>query len=99
MIKLDDAALTAIRVRVSCLPDRQPSVDDKSQIQALEHTRPVHHLVPERPATCTHDYVRHRTTTLFATLRACLTDRCNRALLSAGGADVEASRDRNLQMI
>jgi transposase len=44
------------------------SVDEKSQIQALERTQPGLPLKPGHPATRTHDYVRHGTTTLFAAL-------------------------------
>src|SRR3954471_19404801 len=44
------------------------SVDEKSQIQALDRTQPGLPLKPDRPATRTHDYVRHGTTTLFAAL-------------------------------
>jgi hypothetical protein len=44
------------------------SVDEKSQIQALERTRPDRPLASGRPAIRTHDYVRHGTTTLFAAL-------------------------------
>ena len=44
------------------------SVDEKSQIQALERTQPGLPLKPGQPATRTHDYVRHGTTTLFAAL-------------------------------
>ena len=44
------------------------SVDEKSQIQALERTRPGLPMKQGRPATMTHDYVRHGTTTLFAAL-------------------------------
>ena len=44
------------------------SLDEKSQIQALERTRPGMSVRPGRPATLTHDYVRHGTTTLFAAL-------------------------------
>jgi transposase len=44
------------------------SVDEKSQIQALERTQPSLPVKPGRPATRTHDYVRHGTTTLFAAL-------------------------------
>src|SRR6201998_2567811 len=39
------------------------SVDEKSQIQALDRTQP---LRPGLPARQTHDYERHGTTTLFA---------------------------------
>jgi len=44
------------------------SVDEKSQIQALERTRPLLPLRPGIPARQTHDYRRHGTTTLFAAL-------------------------------
>lgn len=45
-------------------------VDEKSQIQALERTQPLLPLRPGLPASRTHDYVRHGTTTLFAALDA-----------------------------
>lgn len=44
------------------------SVDEKSQIQALERTQPLLPLRPGIPARQTHDYMRHGTTTLFAAL-------------------------------
>ena len=44
------------------------SVDEKSQIQALDRTRPVLPLRPGLPERQTHDYIRHGTTTLFAAL-------------------------------
>lgn len=44
------------------------SVDEKSQIQALDRTRPLLPLGPGVPAKQTHDYKRHGTTTLFAAL-------------------------------
>ena len=44
------------------------SVDEKSQIQALERTRPLLPLRPGIPAQQTHDYTRHGTTTLYAAL-------------------------------
>jgi len=44
------------------------SVDEKSQIQALERTRPLLPLGPGIPARQTHDYRRHGTTTLYAAL-------------------------------
>ena len=44
------------------------SVDEKSQIQALDRTRPDQPLEQGRPAARTHDYKRHGTTTLFAAL-------------------------------
>jgi transposase len=44
------------------------SIDEKSQIQALSRTRPGMPVRPGHPATMTHDYERHGTTTLFAAL-------------------------------
>jgi transposase len=44
------------------------SVDEKSQIQALERTQPGLPMRHGRLATRTHDYTRHGTTTLFAAL-------------------------------
>jgi transposase len=44
------------------------SVDEKSQIQALDRTRPVLPLRPGLPARQTHDDIRHGTTTLYAAL-------------------------------
>ncbi len=43
-------------------------VDEKSQIQALDRTRPILPLRPGIPERQTHDYLRHGTTTLFAAL-------------------------------
>ena len=43
-------------------------VDEKSQTQALDRTRPVLPLRPALPERQTHDYVRHGTTSLFAAL-------------------------------
>lgn len=44
------------------------SLDEKSQIQALDRTQPGLPLKPGRAGTMTHDYKRHGTTTLFAAL-------------------------------
>jgi hypothetical protein len=44
------------------------SVDEKSQIQALDRTQPGLPMKKGRAGTMTHDYVRHGTTTLFAAL-------------------------------
>jgi transposase len=44
------------------------SVDEKSQIQALDRTQPSLPIYPGRCGTMTHDYQRHGTTTLFAAL-------------------------------
>ena len=44
------------------------SIDEKSQIQALDRTQPGLPLKRGKCATLTHDYKRHGTTTLFAAL-------------------------------
>ena len=44
------------------------SIDEKSQIQALDRTQPGLPLKPGKCGTMTHDYVRNGTTTLFAAL-------------------------------
>ena len=55
------------------------SIDEKSQVQALDRTAP---MLPVRPGLAerrTHDYVRHGTTTLFAALEVAtgkVVDRC-----------------------
>jgi transposase len=55
------------------------SIDEKSQIQALDRTQPMMPVRPGLPASRTHDYVRHGTTTLFAALEVAtgkVTDAC-----------------------
>ena len=42
------------------------SIDEKSQIQALDRTQPGLPMKPGKCGTMTHDYKRHGTTTLFA---------------------------------
>jgi transposase len=44
------------------------SVDEKSQIQALDREQPVLPMMPAIPERRTHSYVRHGTTSLFAAL-------------------------------
>jgi transposase len=44
------------------------SVDEKSQIQALDRGQPVLPMMPGIPERWTHSYVRHGTTSLFAAL-------------------------------
>ena len=44
------------------------SVDEKSQVQALDRTQPSLPIKPGRAGTMTHDYKRNGTTTLFAAL-------------------------------
>ena len=56
-------------VGVSLTPPQNASVlcvDEKSQIQALDRTQPGLPIKPGRCGTCTHDYKRNGTTTLFA---------------------------------
>ena len=43
-------------------------VDEKSQIQALDRSRPTLPILPGTPARRPHDYLRHGTTSLFAAL-------------------------------
>lgn len=65
------------------------SVDEKSQIQALDRTAPILPLRPGIPERQTHDYKRHGTTTLFAAMNilngkvigACLPRRRSREFL------------------
>jgi transposase len=51
-------------------PDRAMvlCVDEKSQIQALDRTRPILPMRPGQAERRSHDYTRHGTTTLFAAL-------------------------------
>ena len=44
------------------------SVDEKSQIQALDRTQPLLPMAPGQAERGTHDYARHGTTSLFAAL-------------------------------
>src|SRR5215204_5280058 len=56
------------------------SVDEKSQIQALDRTAPILPLRPGLPEKATHDYLRHGTTTLFAAIEVAtgkVTDACH----------------------
>jgi transposase len=55
------------------------SVDEKSQVQALDRTAPMLPMRPGIPEKQTHDYLRHGTTTLFAALEVAtgrVTDAC-----------------------
>jgi transposase len=51
-------------------PDRAVvlSVDEKSQVQALDRTQPILPMTPGQVERGTHDYVRHGVTSLFAAL-------------------------------
>ena len=60
------------------------SVDEKSQIQALDRTQPGLPLKKGRAGTMTHDYKRNGTTTLFAALNV-LTAPCSDAACSVTG--------------
>lgn len=42
-------------------------VDEKSQVQALSRSQPAFPMMPGTPDKRTHDYLRHGTTSLFAT--------------------------------
>jgi transposase len=44
------------------------AVDEKSQIQALDRTRPILPMLPGTPERATHDYTRHGTSSLYAAL-------------------------------
>jgi transposase len=44
------------------------AVDEKSQIQALDRTRPILPMLPGTPQRATHDYKRHGTSSLYAAL-------------------------------
>jgi len=44
------------------------AVDEKSQIQALDRTRPILPMLPGVPQRATHDYKRHGTSSLYAAL-------------------------------
>ena len=61
------------------------SVDEKSQIQALDRTQPGLPMKRGRAGTMTHDYKRHGTTTLFAA------STCSTAPSSAAHAAPSAS--------
>src|SRR4051812_28217393 len=55
------------------------SLDEKSQVQALDRTQPTLPMGVGRPEQQTHDYIRHGTTTLFAALDVAtgkVTDAC-----------------------
>lgn len=57
------------------------SVDEKSQVQALDRTQPVLPMTPAQAERGTHDYVRHGTTSLFAALNVAtgaVIGRCHR---------------------
>ena len=71
------------------------SVDEKSQIQALDRTQPGLPMKKGRKWTMTHDYKRHGTTTLFAALNTltgevlsqCRPRHTNEELVSVSASD------------
>ena len=84
------------------------SVDEKSQIQALDRTQPILPLRPGLPARQTHDYTRHGTTTLFAALNvleghvieACQPRHTHAEFLAfLDKIDRQASRRRDIHLI
>ena len=58
------------------------SLDEKSQIQALDRTQPGLPLKPGKAGTMTHDYIRNGITTLFAALTSSMA-RCSAVACSA----------------
>lgn len=76
-------------------PDRALvlSVDEKSQIQALDRTAPILPMTFGSPERRTHDYRRHGTTSLFAALD--VDDRCARA--GRGGRPSHSRQLRHAQ--
>jgi hypothetical protein len=65
------------------------SLDEKSQIQALDRTQPGLPIKPGRCQTMTHDYKRYGTTTLFAALSVLdctVIGRCMRATATANSS-------------
>src|SRR5215210_1845835 len=84
------------------------SVDEKSQIQALDRTQPGLPMKKGRGGTMTHDYKRHGTTTLFAALHVlegkvigqCLPHHTNQDFLRfMRRLDREFPRDLTLHLI
>lgn len=74
------------------------SVDEKSQIQALERTAPILALRPGIPEKQTHDYIRHGTTTLFAALEVAtgrVVDACYPRHRNRGGLNGESRSGLN----
>lgn len=57
------------------------SVDEKSQIQALDRSQPVLPIMASMPERRTHDYVRNGLTTLLAGFVLGVTDYVGRAVI------------------
>lgn len=84
------------------------SVDEKSQIQALDRTQPGLPMKKGRCGTMTHDYKRHGTTTLFAALNVldgCVIGQClprhrqDEFLRFVRKIDRETPKDLDIHMI
>ncbi len=72
------------------------SVDEKSQIQALDRTQPGLPMKKGRLGTMTHDYKRHGTTTLFAALNGVgRAPRPVHAPFAFGGHSKQSLREEN----
>ncbi len=65
------------------------SIDEKSQIQALDRTQPSLPMKKGRCGSVTHDYIRHGTTTLFAAVNV-LGGKVKRLLRQADPPAIEA---------
>jgi hypothetical protein len=74
------------------------SVDEKSQIQALDRSQPGLRMKPSRAGTMTHDYKRHGTTTLFTALNvldgSVIGRKCSAIAIRSSSASSTASRRR-----
>lgn len=76
------------------------SVDEQSQIQALDRTQPVLPIAPGIPERQTHDYVRHGTTSLFAALdvaTGCVMGKCYKRHRSKEFLSFLKEIDRNVE--
>jgi hypothetical protein len=73
------------------LPTASCSVDEKSQVQAVDHTQPGLPMKKGRAGTMTHDYIRHGTTTLFAAVWRAIGNRVLIVKLGALGDVVRAA--------
>ena len=61
-------ALSVLNATFDSTADGILCIDEKSQVQALDHTQPIRPLRPGQAERRTHDYKRHGTTSLFAAL-------------------------------
>ena len=72
------------------------SVDEKSQIQALDRTQPGLPMKRGRCGTMTHDYKRHGTTTLFAALNVLEGKVIGQCMAATGIRSSSASSTRSI---